>query len=38
KCILTYSSIDQIGYVIIGIIVGDSNDGYTSMITYMLFY
>ncbi|KAL5060653.1 hypothetical protein RYX36_032257, partial [Vicia faba] len=28
----------QIGYVIIGIIVGDSNGGYASMITYMLFY
>ncbi|CAA7409577.1 unnamed protein product [Spirodela intermedia] len=25
-------------YIIIGIIVGDSNDGYASMITYMLFY
>nr|ATV98152.1 NADH-plastoquinone oxidoreductase subunit 2 [Lecythis ampla]ATV98168.1 NADH-plastoquinone oxidoreductase subunit 2 [Lecythis ampla] len=35
---LAYSSIGQIGYVIIGIIVGDSNDGYASMITYMLFY
>ena len=30
---LAYSSIGQIGYVIIGIIVGDSNDGYASMIT-----
>ncbi|RZC59216.1 hypothetical protein C5167_006519 [Papaver somniferum] len=30
--------IGQIGYVIIGIIVGDSNDGYESMITYMLIY
>ncbi|VAH04395.1 unnamed protein product [Triticum turgidum subsp. durum] len=38
KCMLAYSSIGQIGYVIIGIIVGDSNDGYASMITYMLFY
>nr|YP_010038163.1 NADH-plastoquinone oxidoreductase subunit 2 [Trithuria lanterna]YP_010038186.1 NADH-plastoquinone oxidoreductase subunit 2 [Trithuria lanterna]QII42275.1 NADH-plastoquinone oxidoreductase subunit 2 [Trithuria lanterna]QII42298.1 NADH-plastoquinone oxidoreductase subunit 2 [Trithuria lanterna] len=38
KRMLAYSSIGQIGYVIIGIIVGDSNDGYTSMITYMLFY
>ncbi|KAL5074429.1 hypothetical protein RYX36_013413, partial [Vicia faba] len=28
----------QIGYVIIRIIVGDSNGGYASMITYMLFY
>jgi NAD(P)H-quinone oxidoreductase subunit 2 len=35
---LAYSSIGQIGYVIIGIIVGDSNDGYASMITYMMFY
>jgi NADH:ubiquinone oxidoreductase subunit 2 (subunit N) len=31
------SSIKQIGYVIIEIIVGDSNDRYVSMITYMLF-
>nr|YP_008080539.1 NADH dehydrogenase subunit 2 [Pharus latifolius]YP_008080554.1 NADH dehydrogenase subunit 2 [Pharus latifolius]AEI29126.1 NADH dehydrogenase subunit 2 [Pharus latifolius]AEI29141.1 NADH dehydrogenase subunit 2 [Pharus latifolius] len=38
KRMLPYSSIGQIGYVIIGIIVGDSNDGYASMITYMLFY
>ncbi|PNT63674.1 hypothetical protein BRADI_4g19727v3, partial [Brachypodium distachyon] len=38
KHMLAYSSIGQIGYVIIGIIVGDSNDGYASMITYMLFY
>ncbi|KAF5790678.1 putative NADH:quinone oxidoreductase/Mrp antiporter, membrane subunit [Helianthus annuus] len=38
KCMLAYSSIGQIRYVIIGIIVGDSNDGYASMITYMLFY
>nr|YP_010043257.1 NADH dehydrogenase subunit 2 [Corydalis shensiana]YP_010043271.1 NADH dehydrogenase subunit 2 [Corydalis shensiana]YP_010473882.1 NADH dehydrogenase subunit 2 [Corydalis curviflora]YP_010473907.1 NADH dehydrogenase subunit 2 [Corydalis curviflora]YP_010474458.1 NADH dehydrogenase subunit 2 [Corydalis minutiflora]YP_010474483.1 NADH dehydrogenase subunit 2 [Corydalis minutiflora]YP_010474628.1 NADH dehydrogenase subunit 2 [Corydalis melanochlora]YP_010474653.1 NADH dehydrogenase subunit 2 len=37
KRMLAYSSIGQIGYVIIGIIVGDSNDGYASMITYMLF-
>ncbi|KAL2937467.1 NAD(P)H-quinone oxidoreductase subunit 2 B chloroplastic [Bienertia sinuspersici] len=36
KSMLAYSSIGQIGYVIIGIIVGDSNDGYASMITYML--
>ncbi|GFP81475.1 NAD(P)H-quinone oxidoreductase subunit 2 a chloroplastic [Phtheirospermum japonicum] len=28
KRMLAYSSIGQIGYVIIGIIVGDSNDGY----------
>jgi NAD(P)H-quinone oxidoreductase subunit 2 len=32
KRMLAYSSIGQIGYVIIGIIVGDSNDGYASMI------
>nr|YP_010242880.1 NdhB [Impatiens stenosepala]YP_010242897.1 NdhB [Impatiens stenosepala]QTJ26013.1 NdhB [Impatiens stenosepala]QTJ26030.1 NdhB [Impatiens stenosepala] len=38
KRMLGYSSIGQIGYLIIGIIVGDSNDGYASMITYMLFY
>ncbi|KAF7100378.1 LOW QUALITY PROTEIN: hypothetical protein CFC21_101903 [Triticum aestivum] len=38
KRMLAYSSIGQIEYVIVGIIVGDSNDGYASMITYMLFY
>ena len=38
KRMLAYSSIGKIGYVIIGIIAGDSNDGYASMITYMLFY
>nr|YP_913231.1 NADH dehydrogenase subunit 2 [Gossypium barbadense]YP_913246.1 NADH dehydrogenase subunit 2 [Gossypium barbadense]P0CC64.1 RecName: Full=NAD(P)H-quinone oxidoreductase subunit 2 A, chloroplastic; AltName: Full=NAD(P)H dehydrogenase, subunit 2 A; AltName: Full=NADH-plastoquinone oxidoreductase subunit 2 A [Gossypium barbadense]P0CC65.1 RecName: Full=NAD(P)H-quinone oxidoreductase subunit 2 B, chloroplastic; AltName: Full=NAD(P)H dehydrogenase, subunit 2 B; AltName: Full=NADH-plastoquinone oxid len=38
KRMLAYSSIGQIGYVIIGIIVGNSNGGYASMITYMLFY
>nr|YP_010028753.1 NADH-plastoquinone oxidoreductase subunit 2 [Melampyrum roseum]YP_010028762.1 NADH-plastoquinone oxidoreductase subunit 2 [Melampyrum roseum]QOS49385.1 NADH-plastoquinone oxidoreductase subunit 2 [Melampyrum roseum]QOS49386.1 NADH-plastoquinone oxidoreductase subunit 2 [Melampyrum roseum] len=38
KRMLAYSSIGQIGYVIIGIIVGDSNDGYASMIPYLLFY
>ncbi|KAF2950489.1 hypothetical protein DAI22_01g191150 [Oryza sativa Japonica Group] len=38
KRMLAYSSIGQIGYVIIGIIVGDSNDGYANMITYMFFY
>ncbi|KAJ8438599.1 hypothetical protein Cgig2_010383 [Carnegiea gigantea] len=38
KCMLAYSSIGQIGHVIIGIIVGHSNNGYASMITYMLFY
>ncbi|KAJ8438032.1 hypothetical protein Cgig2_030013 [Carnegiea gigantea] len=36
KRMFAYSSIGQIGYVIIGIIVGDSNNGYASMITYML--
>ena len=30
KRMLAYSSIGQIGYVIIGIIVGDSNGGYAS--------
>ena len=29
---LAYSSIGQIGYVIIGIIVGDSNGGYASIV------
>ncbi|KAL2904455.1 NAD(P)H-quinone oxidoreductase subunit 2 B chloroplastic, partial [Bienertia sinuspersici] len=38
KRMLACSSIGQIRYVIIGIIIGDSNDGYASMITYMLFY
>ncbi|EXC30974.1 DNA-directed RNA polymerase subunit beta'' [Morus notabilis] len=38
KRMLVYSSIGQIGYVIFGIIVGGSNGGYASMITYMLFY
>ncbi|MFS7981750.1 putative NADH:quinone oxidoreductase/Mrp antiporter, membrane subunit [Helianthus anomalus] len=38
KRMLAYSSIGQIGYVIIGIIVEDSNDGYANMITYMFFY
>ncbi|KAI4984145.1 hypothetical protein ZWY2020_046517 [Hordeum vulgare] len=38
KRMLAYSSIGKIRYVIIGIIVGDSNDGYASMITYMMFY
>ncbi|KAL4332506.1 hypothetical protein GQ457_07G007070 [Hibiscus cannabinus] len=38
KRMLDYSSIGQIGYVIIVIIFGDSNGGYASMITYMLFY
>ena len=38
KRMLAYLSIGQIEYVIIKIIVGDSNGGYASMITYMLFY
>jgi len=36
KRMLVYSSIGQIRFVIIGIIVGDSNGGYGSIITYML--
>nr|AJF41906.1 NADH dehydrogenase subunit B [Araucaria muelleri]AJF42799.1 NADH dehydrogenase subunit B [Araucaria biramulata]AJF43286.1 NADH dehydrogenase subunit B [Araucaria montana]AJF43450.1 NADH dehydrogenase subunit B [Araucaria laubenfelsii]AJF43614.1 NADH dehydrogenase subunit B [Araucaria rulei] len=38
KRMLAYSGIGQIGYILIGIIDGDSNNGYASMITYMLFY
>nr|QYB21641.1 NADH-plastoquinone oxidoreductase subunit 2 [Halocarpus bidwillii] len=38
KRMLAYSSIGQIGYVLIGMINGDSNNGYASMITYILFY
>nr|QWW92601.1 NADH dehydrogenase ND2 subunit [Schistidium sp. 49138] len=37
KRMLAYSSISQIGYLIIGIITGDFN-GYASMIVYLLFY
>jgi proton-translocating NADH-quinone oxidoreductase chain N len=37
KRMLAYSSISQIGYLMIGIIAGDFN-GYTSMIVYLLFY
>nr|YP_009732838.1 NADH-plastoquinone oxidoreductase subunit 2 [Diphyscium foliosum]QHU77184.1 NADH-plastoquinone oxidoreductase subunit 2 [Diphyscium foliosum] len=37
KRMLAYSSISQIGYLIIGIIAGDFN-GYASMIVYLLFY
>nr|YP_009942251.1 NADH-plastoquinone oxidoreductase subunit 2 [Haplocladium microphyllum]QOC71419.1 NADH-plastoquinone oxidoreductase subunit 2 [Haplocladium microphyllum] len=37
KRMLAYSSISQIGYLMIGIIIGDFN-GYTSMIIYLLFY
>lgn len=32
KSMLAYSSIDQMGYPIIEMIVGDSNDGYGSII------
>jgi NAD(P)H-quinone oxidoreductase subunit 2 len=35
---LAYLFIGQIRYVINGIIVGDLNDGYASMLTYVLFY
>lgn len=38
KSMHTYSFIDQIGYVITEIIVGDSSDGHASMIVYTLFY
>jgi NADH:ubiquinone oxidoreductase subunit 2 (subunit N) len=38
KHMLAYSSIGQIRYVIIAIIVGDWNDGYASVINYILFY
>ena len=38
KRMLAYSSIGKNGYVIIGKIVGDSNGGYASMITYLLLY
>ncbi|KAJ6948708.1 hypothetical protein NC651_002889 [Populus alba x Populus x berolinensis] len=38
KRMLAYLSIGQIGHVIIEKIVGDSNGGYASMITYMIFY
>jgi NADH:ubiquinone oxidoreductase subunit 2 (subunit N) len=37
KCMLAYSSISQIGYLMIGIIAGDHN-GYASMMIYLLFY
>nr|YP_009258474.1 subunit 2 of NADH-plastoquinone oxidoreductase [Netrium digitus]ANI25478.1 subunit 2 of NADH-plastoquinone oxidoreductase [Netrium digitus] len=37
KRMLAYSSISQIGYLIIGI-VANTSDGYASMITYMLIY
>nr|BBF90984.1 NADH-plastoquinone oxidoreductase subunit 2 [Lepidothamnus intermedius] len=38
KRMLAYSSIGQIGYILIGMINGNSNNGYASMITYILFY
>nr|YP_009667955.1 NdhB [Jubula hutchinsiae]QCW58731.1 NdhB [Jubula hutchinsiae] len=37
KRMLAYSSISQIGYIIIGLITGDFN-GYSSMIIYTFFY
>lgn len=37
KRILTYSSIAQAGYLLIGIIAG-RNDGYASLLVYMIFY
>nr|BDW36609.1 NADH dehydrogenase subunit B [Streblotrichum convolutum] len=37
KRMLAYSSISQIGYLMIGIITGEF-DGYASMIVYLLFY
>nr|YP_010881236.1 NADH-plastoquinone oxidoreductase subunit 2 [Fossombronia foveolata]WIA67189.1 NADH-plastoquinone oxidoreductase subunit 2 [Fossombronia foveolata] len=37
KRILAYSSISQIGYIIIGLVTGDLK-GYSSMILYILFY
>ena len=38
KCMLAYSSIDHIRNAIIEIIIGDSNDGYVSMITPLFVY
>nr|YP_007374691.1 NAD(P)H-quinone oxidoreductase subunit 2 [Equisetum hyemale]AGC26607.1 NAD(P)H-quinone oxidoreductase subunit 2 [Equisetum hyemale] len=38
KRMLAYSSISQIGYIIIGIVAGEINDGHASMIIYMFFY
>nr|YP_010386081.1 NADH dehydrogenase subunit 2 [Cosmarium blyttii]UPO65151.1 NADH dehydrogenase subunit 2 [Cosmarium blyttii] len=37
KRMLAYSSISQAGYLLIAILVGDS-DGYASMITYLIIY
>jgi len=36
KCMLAYSSINQIGYLMIEIIVGN-HKGYASMMIYLLF-
>nr|YP_005352923.1 NADH-plastoquinone oxidoreductase subunit 2 [Mankyua chejuensis]ADZ47955.1 NADH-plastoquinone oxidoreductase subunit 2 [Mankyua chejuensis]AJJ48585.1 NADH dehydrogenase subunit 2 [Mankyua chejuensis] len=38
KRMLAYSSISQIGYILIGIIAGNSTDRYASVVTYMLIY
>lgn len=38
KRMLAYSSISQIGYILIGVITGDLRNGYTSVITYMLIH
>nr|QCD15669.1 NADH-plastoquinone oxidoreductase subunit 2 [Osmunda japonica] len=38
KRMLAYSSISQIGYIIIGILAADSSNGYASMITYLLIH
>nr|YP_010488533.1 NADH-plastoquinone oxidoreductase subunit 2 [Japanobotrychium lanuginosum]UAT96960.1 NADH-plastoquinone oxidoreductase subunit 2 [Japanobotrychium lanuginosum] len=38
KRMLAYSSISQIGYTLIGVIAGDSNNGDASVITYMLIH
>nr|QXT44748.1 NADH-plastoquinone oxidoreductase subunit 2 [Nitellopsis obtusa] len=37
KRMLTYSSISQAGYLLIGIVVGKEN-GYASLLVYMIFY
>jgi NAD(P)H-quinone oxidoreductase subunit 2 len=37
KRMLAYSSISQAGYLLIAILVGNS-DGYASMITYLIIY
>ncbi len=38
KRMLAYSSISQIGYIMIGILAADTENGYASMITYTLIY